>query len=58
MFMSIEAEVNTEIVMCKMLESHSLNYVLYLALKTYGYHDPDGLSDRITKIVSETSEYE
>jgi hypothetical protein len=56
MFLSIEAEVSTETIMKKMLQSHSLNYVLYLALKTYGYEPAEFLSDKMTKIVEECDE--
>jgi len=56
MFMNLECEVSTEDVMKKMLESHSLNYVLYLALKTYGYESAEFLSDKMTKIVEQCDE--
>lgn len=54
--MNLEAEVSTEYIMQKMLESHSLNYVLWLMLKTYGYHSPEHLADKITKMGNETDE--
>lgn len=54
--MNLEAEVSTEYIMQKMLESHSLNYVLWLMLKNYGYHSPEHLADKITKMVDETDE--
>jgi len=56
MFMTINAEISTEEIMQKMLQSHSLNYVLYLALKTYGYESAEFLSDKMTKIVEECDE--
>ena len=56
MFLEMQAEVSTEDIMRKMLEAHSLNYVLWLMLKTYGYHSPEHLADKITKIVEEADE--
>lgn len=56
MFMNLECEVSTEDVMKKMLQSHSLNYVLYLALKTYGYESAEFLADKMTKIVEQCDE--
>ena len=56
MFLNLECEVNTEQVMIKMLENHSLHYVLWLALKTYGYENYEYLADKITKTVEEASE--
>lgn len=56
MFLEIQAEVSTEYIMQKMLESHSLNYVLWLMLKTYDYHSPEHLADKITKMVNEADE--
>lgn len=56
MFMTLEVDTSTEEVMKQMLNSHSLNYVLWLALKTYGYHSPEHLADKITRMVSEADE--
>ena len=56
MFLKIEAEVSTEEIMQKMLEAHSLNYILWLLFKTYGYHSPEHLSDKVTYMVEETDE--
>lgn len=51
MFLDVSCEVSTEEIMAKMLEKHSINYVLYLALKTYNYHSPEYLADKMTAIV-------
>lgn len=56
MFMTIEVDTSTEEIMKQMLNSHSLNYILWLTLKTVGYHSPECLADKITKIVEEVGE--
>lgn len=56
MFMNIDCEVSTEEIMKQLLNAHSLNYVLWLALKTYNYHSPEYIADMVTKIVEETNE--
>lgn len=57
MFVNIEAELSTETVVEKMIDQHSLNYILYLVFTKYGYHSPEHLADKITKMVSEADEY-
>ena len=56
MFLKIEAEVSTEEIMQKMLEAHSLNYILWLLFKTYDYHSPEYLADKVTGIVEGSDE--
>lgn len=56
--MNIEFDLPTETIMHQLLKVHSLNYILWLALKTYGYHSPEYLADKITKIVDEVEEDE
>lgn len=56
MFMNIDCEISTETIMEKMLAQHSLNYVLYLVLQTYGYDSAEYLADKISKTVEETNE--
>jgi len=55
-FMNLECEVSTEDVMKKMLECHSLHYVLYLAMKTYGYESAEYLADQMTILVEQCDE--
>ena len=56
MFMTLEVDTSTEEVMKQMLNSHSLNYVLWLAFKTVNYHSLEHLADKISKMVNETDE--
>ena len=56
MFMTIEVDTSTQEIMKQMLNSHSLNYILWLALKTSGYHSPEYLADKVTRIVEQVEE--
>ena len=58
MFLNLDTDISTEELMKTMMNAHSLNYILWLALKTYGYHSPEYLADKITKIVDEVEEDE
>ena len=56
MFINVQAEVSTQEIMEQLLKAHSLNYVLWLALKTVNYHSPEYLADKVTATVEEVSE--
>lgn len=49
--MNLNTEVSTQEVMQCMLNAHSLNYILWLTLKTYGCEDAEYLADKWTKVV-------
>lgn len=56
MHINIECELKTEEVIERLLESHSINYILWLIFKTYGYAEYEHLADQVTKLLEETVE--
>jgi predicted SprT family Zn-dependent metalloprotease len=46
-------ELSTEQVMKELLQHHSLHYVLYLAMKTYGYDGAEYIADKVMKTIDE-----
>jgi hypothetical protein len=46
-------ELSTEQIMQELLKQHSLHYVLFLAMKTYGYDEAEYVADKIIKTIKE-----